>query len=144
MLLEPFADGLVVNLQQTPGQDDGHKEDAGGHGDVLPQRRLGMLRCPVHLHIHQRIVGDIEGIGDISQPFADGCTLRIRGLGTGAGQDNKREKNEDAQCLIEAVGNALFPADARKGQNDDDSQGAPPETALQVDGRAAGIAFGAV
>ena len=89
---------------------------------MLPKRGVTMCCHPIHLHIHQRIVRDIDGIGNISQPFANGGTFGVRSLGTGAGKDDEREQDQDAQCLIESVGNALFSANARDSQDDDDGQ----------------------
>ena len=78
MLFEPFADGFVVQFQQTASQDDGEKDNADIDGDVHPEG-CGLVRLnPGHLHIHQRIVGNVERIGQLAQPLAD---FRAPGVG---------------------------------------------------------------
>lgn len=54
---------------------------------------------------------------------------------------DEREQQQDAHGLINAVRNTRLSPDARNGEEDDERQGAPPETAFEMDGRAAGIAF---
>ena len=139
MILEPLADGQVVELVEAVRHDDGHEDDPGPHGHVLPQRRVRVHGGPVHLHIHQRVVRDVDGIGDIAEPAADG---RAPGAGRdrpGARQHDEREHHQDAERLVQAVRHALLPADARHRQQHHDHQAAPPESPFQADRRPAGI-----
>ena len=139
VVLEPLADGFVVGLEEAVSHDDGHEEDAGPHGNVLPQRSVRVRGDPVHLHIHQRVMRDVDGIGDVAEPSADGRAPGIDRHRSGARQDDDREQHQDADRLVQAVRDALLAADARHGQQHDDDQAAPPETTLQVDRGAAGI-----
>ena len=115
MLLEPLANRLVIDLQQAPGEDDREEEYSNTHHDVLPQRCACILRNPVHLHVHQRIVCDIDRVGNISQPFAHGRAPGVGGLGACTGKDYQREQNQDADCLEQAVRDTLLSTYAWEG-----------------------------
>ena len=62
MLCEPLTDRLVEELEGCPGDEDGYEEDRYGHHDVLPLRCFRMRCCPRHLHVDERIVGDVERV----------------------------------------------------------------------------------
>ena len=144
MLLKPLADGLIVDLQHTPGKDDREEHHTCIYRDVHPYRRRLVLLEPAHLHIHKRIMRDIQRIGKVSQPLANGGALLVGGNGTGTSKYDNREYEQDTYSLIDAVRNAGLSADAGNAEEDDKRQATPPETALQMDGRAAGIAFTSV
>ena len=59
-LLEPFAGGLVVELQCRPGHANRKDENAGSDKNMYRQRIVGMTLRPVHLQINKRIVGDVH------------------------------------------------------------------------------------
>ena len=103
-----------------------------------------MICHPPHLHIHDGVVCYIDRIRNVPQPFAEGRAPGVRSHGAGSRQHDEREYQQDADGLIDAVGNAGGAAYAGYREDDDEQQGAPPEAASKMDGRAAGIGLGAV
>ena len=143
MLLKPFTYRFVVNLHYAQGKDDAYEYHAGIYGDMYPQRSIGMLCHPAHLHIHNRLVGNVERIRKFSEPFADGGAPLVGGNASASGQHYERENEQDTDCLIKAVRNSGLTAYARDGENDNEHKAAPPETALQMNRTAARIALAA-
>ena len=84
---------------------------------MLPQRGVLMLCNPAHLHVHKRIVCDVYGIGYVTQPLAYGCAFGIGSGGAGTSQYNQWEQDKYAQSLEKTIGNALFTANTRRGEN---------------------------
>ena len=72
-----------------------------------------MLCSPAHLYIHQRIVGDVDRIGNFPEPFANCGSLRVSCHAAATGEHYDREEKEDADCLVDAVRNAGRSSDAR-------------------------------
>lgn len=70
-LLEPSSHRLIIQLEQSPGDADGDDAHADIEHHVMPYGRILMIRRPSHLHIHQRIMRDIQRIREIVQQRPD-------------------------------------------------------------------------
>ena len=66
-MFQPLTDGQVVETIGSVGHEDGQHKDADGYEDVGAQRGILMTIYPRHLHVDERIVGDIDGITDLAQ-----------------------------------------------------------------------------
>ena len=109
-----------------------------------PHRRVFMFHDPRHLHIHQRIVRDVEREGKVAQELAGSGAETRAGDAARACQDDQREQQQDAHRLVDAVRHAgREPADAGDRENRHQREGAPPEAAVDPDGGAARVLRGA-
>ena len=86
------------------------------------------------------MMGNVKRIGNLAEPSANGCTALVCGYTAASGQHYEREKQQDADSLVQTVSNACFSADARDGEDEDECEAAPPESTLQMNRTAARIA----
>ena len=66
-MFQPFTHGQVVETIGSVGHEDGKHEDADCHENVGAEWGILMTIYPRHLHVDERIVGDINGIADFAQ-----------------------------------------------------------------------------
>ena len=66
-MFQPFTNGQVVETISSVGHEDGEHENADGYEDVGTEWGILMTIYPRHLHVDERIVGDIDGITDLAQ-----------------------------------------------------------------------------
>ena len=59
MPLEPLAQGQVVELEASPGLENGQQKDAKGDHDVGIEGCLGMVPSPTHLQVDKREMRNI-------------------------------------------------------------------------------------
>ena len=78
LLSQPLTNGQVVESVGSVGYEDGEYENADGYEDVCTQRGILMAVHPRHLHIDERIVGDIDGIAYFAQELIDGRGFEAR------------------------------------------------------------------
>ena len=64
-LFQPLTGRLIIEFQRSVGNADGEEEDADGDKDVGVDGQILMSRGPRHLPVDERIVGDVERIGDV-------------------------------------------------------------------------------
>ena len=130
MPLEPLADGQVVEFQAGPGQTDGKQENRDIHENARAERSVGIPGHPGHLHIDQRVVGDVEREGDFAEERADGHRPGAGDTASGPHRDDQRENEQDDQRLIAAVDpRGRNTPDMGHDQSGRDQQRAPPESA---------------
>ena len=61
-MFQPLTDRKVVETVCPIGNEDGEQENADCYEDVCAERSILMAVSPSHLHIDERIVGDVDGI----------------------------------------------------------------------------------
>ena len=66
-MFQPFTNRQVVETIGSVGHEDSQHEDADGYEDVRAQRGILMTIYPRHLHVNERIMGDIDGITYLAQ-----------------------------------------------------------------------------
>ena len=66
-MFQPLTDGQVVETISCVGHEDSQHKDADSHENVRAEWGILMTIYPRHLHVDERIVGDIDGITDLAQ-----------------------------------------------------------------------------
>lgn len=130
MLREPFAHREVVEFQTGIGKREGPDESEQHVRKPFGKRRL-MVADPCRIYIDQRIVGDIDGIGYVSQKLAYGRRTPARYPASRTHRDDDRENADDAERLVKPVHPIpVLATDTGHGKHDDYHQAAPPEGVL--------------
>ena len=62
-MFQPLTHREVVELVGPVGHEDGEHEDADGNEDVGTEWGIFMTISPRHLHVNERIMCDVKGIG---------------------------------------------------------------------------------
>ena len=70
-LFQPLTHRQVVEFIGSVGYEDGKYENADGYEDVRTQRGILMTIYPRHLHVDERIVGNIGGIAYFAQELVN-------------------------------------------------------------------------
>ena len=70
-MFQPLTNWQVVETISSVCHEDGKHEDADRYEDVGAEWGILMTIYPRHLHVDERIVGDIDGITDLAQEFID-------------------------------------------------------------------------
>ena len=91
------------------------------------------MAYPSHLQIDERIVDDVDRVGDITEEFADLCAEFSGNTASCSNHYHQREYEQDARRIIDAVANVDAVAHVGCAQNNQQKQGAPPETAFHGD-----------
>ena len=104
LLLQPLAYRQVIEFIGSIGHKYGKHEDADGDEDVCAERCILMTIHPRHLHVDERIMGDVDRIGNFSQETVDG--FRFTALNTAASTHchYQWETNQDSEGFVEPVG----------------------------------------
>ena len=71
-MFQPLTNWQVVETIGSVCHEDGQHENADGYEDVGAQWGIFMTVSPRHLHVDERIMGDIDGIADLAQELIDG------------------------------------------------------------------------
>ena len=133
VFLQPCADGDVVEFQGRTGYEDGQDKDAGGYHDMGVQRGVRVGVFPVEQHVYQREVGDVERVGEFSEKVAYLLAPCPCYAASGSDVYYDREYQQDAQGIVDSVEDVAFPAYAWDGEDNQEDEGAPPESAFHTD-----------
>ena len=139
MLGEPLTHRFVVSLEDGITDEDGHHHDAYTNEPLLPKLGIGMVVHEGHLQEDELEVGDVERIGKVAEELADARAVAVGRPASGSQQDDERKEKDDAEDLVETVGNAVFTPDAGHTEDGDDEERCPPESAFHADGAARGV-----
>ena len=103
LLSQPAADGLIEKAKSRIGNGDGKDENAHAHENMVADRSVYMGVCPFHLDVDERVVGDVERIGNSAKEIAHGGTLPIGTLAARPDHHYKGENHEHAEGIVDAV-----------------------------------------
>ena len=70
-MFQPFTHGQVVKTIGSVGHEDSQHKDADSHENVRAEWGILMTIYPRHLHVDERIVGDIDGIAYLAQELVN-------------------------------------------------------------------------
>lgn len=62
-----------------------------------------MTSRPRHLHVYQRIMGDVDGVGDFSQELTDGDGFLSADSASGSHGNDQRKDYQDAYGFVDSV-----------------------------------------
>ena len=132
-VFQPFANGFVIELERCPCYGYGDAEEADGNHDMLVEWGILMIECPSHLYIDERIVRDVERVGDVTKELAELLRLLANHFTAGAHSYDERENSENDNRLIQSVHpeiGRIRTSHSRYRLTDDDNKGTPPESSL--------------
>ena len=100
---EPLAGGFVEELQAGPSHKYREEEEADSDHNVLSHWCVSVCALPAHLCIDHRVVGDIDGVGEVAEEFAHLHRAFALNRATCAHQDQQREDNQDDKALVQTI-----------------------------------------
>ena len=71
MSREPSTYWLIIEFETEDGKEDAGKYDQCGHTDTLAQGIYLLVDKPSVEDVHDRVVHDVERIGEVAKGFVD-------------------------------------------------------------------------
>ena len=127
---QPLAHRFVVQFQTSISKDNSSHESKYHIRDTFCHCSV-IVAYPSCISVYQRIMGDINRIGNISQELAYGSRALTGHLAAGSHRNNDREDADNTESLVKPVHPVtILTSDTGNGKNHHNQQAAPPESTL--------------
>lgn len=133
MFPQPVAYRLVIELQTCPCYAQAHNESGDTDENMGADRRIHVILGPAHVHVHNGIMGDVEGEGELSDNSADtGGTMPLQAAASANREDEGKEQ-QDGTKLVDTLVKWADVGEHRSSNHGNDKERCGPEATFDRD-----------